>query len=103
MTCENSDADVCSAPRSVGHTEPSGLKEHRYRESVLGTTIASAVERWWGVSHWNKKVAASAPEICAAMNPATSAARMPANVSLRHRAIVTSSQQQSHHWAEVRT
>ena len=37
----------------------------------------------------NRKVAANAPAICAAMNPGTSVGRIPANVSLRHRAIVT--------------
>lgn len=54
---------------------------------LLGTT--TVCDRTLGDSHLKRKVAARATAICAAMNPGTSVGRIPANVSLRHRAIVT--------------
>lgn len=42
-----------------------------------------------GTSHLNRNVAPMAPAICATMKPATSPGLMPANVSLKQRAIVT--------------
>src|SRR5262245_51189875 len=54
-----------------------------------GTKIFSAVLFSAGESQENRTVAPNAPVNCISMNPGASFGRMPANVSVRHRARVT--------------
>ena len=78
-------------------------EEKRYRKRVLPNMVQlgsqSATDSAYGAivaadvrspsSHANRRVAASAPAICASMKPGTSTARIPANVSVMDRATVT--------------
>src|SRR6266566_8521094 len=66
-----------------------------YRRRFPDPSVASAVNNWSdavglaGVSQANTAVAASAPRNCMQTNPGTSARRMPENVLVKERAIVT--------------
>src|SRR3954466_11095574 len=62
---------------------------HDRDTSDRGTTTRSADWGSAGTSQRNKSVAVAAPASCAPMNPGTSPGRMPANVSVSARAIVT--------------
>src|SRR3954466_15028132 len=83
----NDAAATLGAPGIVNARE-----EHRFHGADIsdrGITTRSADCGSDGTSHRNRIVATAAPASCATMNPATSAGRMPANVSVSARARVT--------------
>src|ERR1044071_6905081 len=57
--------------------------------TLCGTTTSSALAGSDGISQRNRSVAVTAPATCPAINPGTSAGRIPAKVSVRARATVT--------------
>src|SRR6476646_7246434 len=69
-------------------SKATGIRHHHVRPKPSHSTTTRSA-RNPGTSHRNSSVAAIAPASCAATNHTTSAGRIPANVSLRLRAMVT--------------
>src|SRR5215472_16071815 len=65
----------------------SAIRPHEARSR--GTTTSAAICRVGESNHRNRNVAANAPENCAAMKPTASIGRIPENVFVSDRAIVT--------------
>src|SRR5579872_4882824 len=65
------------------------ILHHDQNSAPCGTTTSFAADGKPGTSQRNRMVAAIPPANCATTNRGTSTGRIPANVSLKHLAIVT--------------